>query len=137
VQLGVTEQTIPCELRHLGDGMARAAFLVQHDFHSLIGSAQYAAFDRNPALEVSQGLAQRAWYFDPPVGPIDIATSVSKNLQYLIAEPDGLNSGLTGRMHRFVEATTRELRLDHCLRRGLRILDIEVEQSQVKVAGLW
>jgi len=134
VQLGMPKKAIARESRHPSHRAARASLFVRHDLEPLVGRGQNAPLDGDPSLEVSQRLTQRARCLHPPVDALDVPAGVPEDLQDLLAEPNGLNPRLPGGMHGFVESTAGELRLDHRLRGRLRILDIEIEEPQVKIA---
>jgi hypothetical protein len=136
MQLGVPEQAIAREVCYLSDGAARARFLLRHDLQAFIRRAQDATLDGHSTFEVRKGLVQDPRNLDLPVDAINVSTRVAENLQNFVAEAHGLDARLARRVHGLVEAPARELRLDDSLSRRLRVLDVEVQQAQVEIAGL-
>jgi hypothetical protein len=136
MQLQVPEHAFLRQVCNLNDGTARVRFLVGHHLQPFARRSQDASLDGDTTFEVSQRLVQNSRSLDLPVDAIDVSTSIPKDLQHLVAEAHGLDARLPRRVHRLVEAASRELRLDDGLEGCLCILDIEVEQPQVEVARL-
>ena len=118
------------------DDCAPTALVCFQLFEPILGALDDAGLDAQTPLQMAGRLFEHGRDFHAPVDPVDVAPGGAQDSLQFVAEAHRLDAGLSRRVYRFVQTAARELRFDHGLGSRLGVLDVEIEQAQVQVAGL-